>query len=63
MKGETEERWRELCAKAATEQDPNRLMELISEINELIEKKQQRLVQQQDKQQGLVWPAQPGVLP
>jgi hypothetical protein len=38
-------------------------MELISEINELIEKKQQRLVQQQDKQQGLVWPAQPGVLP
>ena len=51
MKGETEERWRELCAKAATEQDPNRLMELISEINELLEKKQQRLVERQDKQQ------------
>jgi hypothetical protein len=63
MKGETEERWRELCAKAATEQDATRLMELISEINELLEKKQQRLVQREDKQQDLVWPAQPGVLP
>jgi hypothetical protein len=53
MKGETEERWRELCAKAATEQDPKRLMELIGEINELLEKKQQRLIQRQDKQQEL----------
>jgi hypothetical protein len=51
MKGETEERWWKLCAKAATEQDANRLMELVREINELLEKKQRRLVQRQEKQQ------------
>jgi hypothetical protein len=40
---ENREKWMELCAKAATEQDPDRLMDLISQINQLLEAKQRRL--------------------
>jgi hypothetical protein len=47
MRSQTEERWRELCTKAATEQDPIRLMDLITEINELLDKKEHVPVQQQ----------------
>ena len=43
MKGERGERWRVLCSQAATEQDPDRLMELIRQINELLEEKEERL--------------------
>jgi hypothetical protein len=38
----TEERWRQLCAAAAVEQDPQKLMELVKEINRLLDLKQQR---------------------
>jgi len=38
----SEERWRELCAQAAVEQDPQRLMELVREISRLLDEKQQR---------------------
>ena len=37
------ERWMELCAKAAVEQDPEKLMELVSEILTLLEEKERRL--------------------
>ncbi len=47
MQGETGERWRKLCEQAAVEQDANKLMELIEEINELLENKEQRLLRQQ----------------
>jgi hypothetical protein len=30
---ENREKWMELCEQAATEQDPEKLMELISQIN------------------------------
>jgi len=43
MKGERGERWQALCSQAAQEQDPDRLMELIREINELLKEKEQRL--------------------
>ncbi|HVM92017.1 MAG TPA: hypothetical protein VMT67_04350 [Terriglobales bacterium] len=43
LQGEKRERWMELCAQAATEQDPERLMELVREINALLEEKEQRL--------------------
>jgi hypothetical protein len=35
-----EERWRELCAQAAVEQNPQKLMELIREISRLLDEKQ-----------------------
>jgi hypothetical protein len=36
------ERWRELCAQAAVEQDPEKLMELVTEITRLLEEEQER---------------------
>ena len=47
------ERWMELCEKAAVEQDPERLLELVQEINRLLEEKEQRLkAQRQSKAQA-----------
>ena len=40
---ENREKWMELCEQAATEQDPEKLMELISQINRLLEAKERRL--------------------
>jgi hypothetical protein len=40
---ENEERWKQLCAQAAQEQDPAKLQELVRQINELLEAKQKRL--------------------
>lgn len=34
-----EERWMKLCAQAASEQDPEKLLKLIEEINDLLEAK------------------------
>ncbi len=45
MKGETHERWMELCALAAEEQDPEKLLALTMEINRLLEEKENRLKQ------------------
>jgi len=38
-----EESWIALCAQAAVEQDPKRLLELVSEINHLLDAKKKRL--------------------
>jgi hypothetical protein len=46
MQGKIRERWQELCARAADEQDPERLMELVREINQLLEEKELRLQRQ-----------------
>jgi hypothetical protein len=43
LQGENGDRWRLLCERAATEQDPARLMELVREINRLLEEKEERL--------------------
>jgi hypothetical protein len=43
MQGEKKERWMELCAQAAIEQDPTKLVELVREINNLLEEKERRL--------------------
>lgn len=49
MQGETGERWRRLCEQAAVEQDPLTLMRLVSEINQLLLEKEERL---QSQRQG-----------
>jgi len=46
---EKTERWRELCKQAGVEQDPEKLMELVREINELLLAKENRL-KSRDKQ-------------
>jgi hypothetical protein len=43
MQSESKERWKELCEQAAVEQDPQRLLELTSEINRLLKEKEERL--------------------
>ena len=43
MKGQTGERWRQLCEQAAVEQDPEKLLQLTQEINRLLEEKEERL--------------------
>jgi len=43
MRGPTGEHWQELCAQAAKELDPQKLMELVEEINRLLAEKQVRL--------------------
>ena len=43
MEGEKLEKWQQLCAQAAKEQDSHRLMELVKEIVRLLEEKQERL--------------------
>ena len=40
---ENRERWMELARLAADEQDPIKLLALVKEINDLLEKKQRRL--------------------
>jgi hypothetical protein len=37
------ERWKLLCEQASVEQDPERLRELIKEINRLLDEKSDRL--------------------
>lgn len=43
LRGEIRERWQQLCERAAEEQDPGRLMELVAEINRLLTEKELRL--------------------
>ena len=43
MIGDNRESLRELCEQASVEQDPDKLLELIKEINRLLEEKQGRL--------------------
>ena len=44
MQGENKERWKVPCEQAATEQDPVKLLKLITEINELLSTKEGRLL-------------------
>ena len=43
MRGEKLEQWRQLCELAAIEQDPERLLALVTEINRLLDEKEKRL--------------------
>jgi hypothetical protein len=45
---EKTERWKQLCQQAAVEQDPQRLLELTREINDLLVGKQRRLERPDD---------------
>jgi len=49
MRGVVRERWLDICAQAAIEQDPERLLQLAHEINRLFEEKEQRLQTERGK--------------
>jgi hypothetical protein len=44
MLGENKERWKILCEQASIEQDPVKLLKLIKEIDDLLLKKEERLL-------------------
>jgi hypothetical protein len=44
---ENTERWMELARLASTEQDPVKLLALVTEINQLLMKKEERLIKEQ----------------
>ena len=58
MQGPLKERWINLCEQAAVEQDTQKLMLLIQEINRLLEEKERRLHRQQASEEGSVMPEQ-----
>jgi len=41
--GENEDRWRKRCEAAAKEQDSERLLELVRQINQMLDDKERRL--------------------
>lgn len=43
MKGKTKEHWMQLCQQAASEQDSDRLIELVQEIDRMLAEKEIRL--------------------
>ena len=43
MDKDNKERWEQLCALAAVEQDPQKLLALMREINRMLSEKEQRL--------------------
>ena len=45
MKGEAKAHWTQLCELAASEQEPEKLLELVKEINRMLEEKENRLQQ------------------
>ena len=49
MQGPTKERWQELTEQASVEQDPEKLLMLIKEINNLLEEKQKRIDEARSK--------------
>lgn len=53
VKGVKEEEWRKLCQDAATEQDHDRLLEIIDQINRMLWDKEQRLKEQRTKHETL----------
>ena len=42
------ERWFHLCRQAAIEQDPDKLLALVQEINDILEYKERRLLRQRE---------------
>jgi hypothetical protein len=46
MQGKTKEQWMQLCEQAAVEQDTEKLMTLVNEINRMLDEKEKRLDRQ-----------------
>ena len=53
MSSGTSELWITLCEQAAQEHDSNRLLELVTQINDLLEQKENRLKQKWQQELNL----------
>ncbi len=54
MDGKRKEEWMRLCELAAVEKDPQRLIELVTEINRLLQEKEDRLAALRRAEQFLI---------
>jgi hypothetical protein len=43
MQEQTEQTWRKLCERAVIEKDPDKLLQLVKQINRLLNEKEARL--------------------
>jgi hypothetical protein len=50
MRDEAKDRWMLLCNQASTEQNPEKLLALIQEINQLLEEKRSRISAQSERE-------------
>jgi hypothetical protein len=49
MRGKTKELWEQFCEQPAVEQDPEKLVQLVKEINRMLEEKETRLKQRDEE--------------
>jgi hypothetical protein len=49
MQGKAKEYWLQLCEQVAVEQDTDRMIELVRELNRILEEKEQRLERERSK--------------
>lgn len=52
MDQEKKDRWIQLCELASNEKDPERLLQLVVEINRLLDEKDQSLTMQRENSQA-----------
>ena len=50
MRGKTKELWEQFCEQAAVEQDSERLVHLVKEINRMLEEKETRLIKKKGEE-------------
>ena len=58
MRHQTNERWFQLCQLASIEKDPAKLLLLVTEINRILEEKEERLKQRR-RGAGVIHPYKP----
>lgn len=49
MQGKTKVTWMHLCEQAAIEQNPDKLLALVHQINHMLEEKENRLLHRQEQ--------------
>jgi hypothetical protein len=52
MQGKVNEQWMQLCEQAAVEQDEDKLLALVEEINRMLDEKERRLQRNQAARSG-----------
>ena len=55
VKDQTQERWFQLCALATHEDDPTKLLALVTEVNRLLTEKEQLLTASQSAEMRRTW--------
>ena len=57
MRGKTKELWEQFCEQAAVEQDPEKLIQLVKEINRMLEERETSLKRREEKKSNEISPS------